>query len=319
MANPIEVAGGPYMRPSRDHSWLKVGADGTVTLRMGAVSTGQGHEQPLVQLVADRLGVDPDQIVYKSGDTDDLPAGRGNGGSSAMISGGAATVNVLDKVVDKAKAFAADILEASPGDIELKEGKFTIVGTDRSTTLIEVARRAEQQDAAGLSDTAASDDHQPQHVTFPNGCHMCEVEIDPDTGTVEIVRYSVVEDIGRVLNPMLAKGQMHGGIAQGAGQALGEAITYDAGTGQLLTASFMDYVMPRADDFPAMVIETREVPTKTNPLGVKGVGEAGTVGSMVATINAVCDALAPLGIRHFEMPATAHRVWDAIQAAKKAK
>lgn len=313
IANPIEVAGGPFIKPAKDTTLLKVASDGTVTLRIGSVSTGQGHETPLVQLVADRLGVSPDRITYRSGDTDDLPTGRGNGGSSAMAVGGAATVGVVNKVIETAKSFAADILEASVGDIAFKDGKFTIVGTDRSTSLFDVARRAEQQRSDGLTET---DEFQPVQVTFPNGCHMCEVEIDPETGSVQLQRYTVVEDIGTVLNPTLAHGQMHGGIAMGVGQALGERITYDADTGQLLTASFMDYVMPRADDFPRLVIETREVPTKVNPLGVKGVGEAGTVGSMVATINAVCDALKPLGVSHFEMPATPDRVWRAMQAAK---
>lgn len=313
IANPIEVAAGPFIKPAKDTAWLKVASDGSVILKLGSVSTGQGHETTMVQLVADRLGVAPEKIVYKSGDTDDLPQGRGNGGSSAMAVGGSATVGVVKKVVETAKILAADILEASAGDIEFKDGHFTIVGTDRSTTLIDVAKRAEQQRAEGLAET---DEFMPLQVTFPNGCHMCELEIDPDTGTVEILRYSVVEDIGKVINAQLAHGQMHGGIAMGVGQALGEQITYDPDTGQLLTASFMDYVMPRADDFPNLVIETREVPTKVNPLGVKGVGEAGTVGSMVATINAICDALKPLGVHHFEMPATPHRVWEVIQKAR---
>ena len=251
IANPIEVAAGPFVKPAKDTAWLKVASDGSVTLKLGSVSTGQGHETPMVQLVADRLGVAPDKIVYKSGDTDDLPQGRGNGGSSAMAVGGSATVGVVKKVIETAKVFAADILEASAGDIEFKDGRFTIVGTDRSTTLIDVAKRAEQQRADGLAET---DEWMPQQVTFPNGCHMCELEIDPETGTVEILRYSVVEDIGKVINAQLAHGQMHGGIAMGVGQALGEQITYDAETGQLLTASFMDYVMPRADDFPNIVI-----------------------------------------------------------------
>jgi aerobic carbon-monoxide dehydrogenase large subunit len=313
IANPIEVAGGPFVRPAKDTAWLKVAPDGAVTLKLGSVSTGQGHETPLVQLVADRLGVSPDQIVYRSGDTDDLPTGRGNGGSSAMSTGGSTTVGVVEKLIERGKVIAADILEASTADITFGDGTYTIVGTDRSTTLVDVARRAEREHPDGLVETH---DWLPANITFPNGCHMCEVEIDPETGTTEIVRYSVVEDIGRVLNAQLAHGQMHGGIAQGAGQALGEQMSYDPDTGQLVTASFMDYVMPRADDFPNLVIETREVPTKANPLGVKGVGEAGTVGSMVATINAVCDALKPLGIAHFEMPASPHRVWEVIQRTR---
>ena len=182
--------------------------------------------------------------------------------------------------------------------------------------LADVARHAQGKDPAGLSETA---EFMPPAVTFPNGCHMVEVEIDPETGVVEIERYSIVEDIGNVLNPKLAHGQIQGGVAMGVGQALGEVITYDAQSGQLISGSFMDYQMPRADDIPSVHLETRAVPTAVNPLGVKGVGEAGTVGSLVATINAVCDALSPLGIRHIEMPATPARVWAAIQDAKRAK
>ena len=184
-------------------------------------------------------------------------------------------------------------------------------------SLADIAKKAAaaSPDQGGLSAGAM---FQPPSVTFPNGCHVCEVEVDPDTGTVEVVSYVAVEDIGRVLNPLLAHGQIHGGVAQGMGQALFERIVYESGSAQLLTGSFMDYAMPRASDIPAITIEMREVPTKVNVLGVKGVGEAGTIGALSATINAICDALAPLGVRHLDMPATPDRVWAAIQEASKA-
>jgi carbon-monoxide dehydrogenase large subunit len=215
-------------------------------------------------------------------------------------------MQALDETIRTAARLAADQLEAAAADIEFDAGTFRVAGTDREVALTDVARTA-----GGF---AAAASFQPPGVTFPNGCHVCEV--DPETGEVEVQLYAVVEDIGRVLNPDLAHGQIHGGIAQGMGQALGEAIRYDPASGQLLTGSFMDYPMPRAADFPALSIETREVPTAVNPLGAKGVGEAGTVGALSATLNAVCDALAELGVRHIEMPATPARVWAAIQAAK---
>ena len=208
----------------------------------------------------------------------------------------------------------AQLLDARPDDIGFKDGRFPLTGTNRSVGLADVARLAEQKSPEGLTESA---EYAPSAVTFPNGCHMCEVEIDPETGVVRVVRYSVVEDIGTVLNPMLAHGQIQGGVAMGVGQALGEAIAYDADSGQLMTGSFMDYQMPRAEDVPLVALEMRSVPTATNPLGAKGVGEAGTVGSMAATINAVCDALAPLGITSIEMPATPARVWAAIRDAKQ--
>jgi carbon-monoxide dehydrogenase large subunit len=208
------------------------------------------------------------------------------------------------------------MLEADPDEIGFADGRFPLRGSNRSVGLADVARYAQGKSPAGLSETAA---FLPPAVTFPNGCHMVEVEIDPETGVVEIVRYSIVEDIGNVLNSKLALGQIQGGVAMGVGQALGELITYDAESAQLVSGSFMDYQMPRADDIPSVNIETRAVPTAVNPLGVKGVGEAGTVGSLVATINAICDALSPLGILHIEMPATPARVWAAIQEAKRGK
>jgi aerobic carbon-monoxide dehydrogenase large subunit len=315
IANPIEVAAGPFTKPRRDLTKLEVHADGTATLYAGSMSTGQGIETTLTELVARELGLPRDAIRYQAGDTDDLSDGRGNGGSGAMAVGGAATHRVVEKVIATGRALAAEILEAKPDDVGFADGRFALRGTNHSVGLADVARFAESKNPAGLSETA---EFMPPAVTFPNGCHMVEVEIDPETGVVKIVRYSIVEDIGNVLNPTLAQGQMQGGVAMGVGQALGEVITYDADSGQLISGSFMDYQMPRADDIPTVRIDTRAVPTAVNPLGVKGVGEAGTVGSLVATINAICDALSPLGIRHIEMPATPARVWAAIQDAKRA-
>jgi carbon-monoxide dehydrogenase large subunit len=316
MANPIEVAAGPFTKPRRDLTKLEVHSDGMVTLNAGSMSTGQGIETALTDLVARELGLPRDAIRYRAGDTDDLPDGRGNGGSGALAVGGVATHRAVEKMIATGRALAAEMLEAKLEDIGFADGRFPLEGSNRSVGLADVARYAEAKDRAGLSATA---EFLPPAVTFPNGCHMVEVEIDPETGVVKIERYSIVEDIGNVLNPKLAHGQIQGGVAMGVGQALGEVITYDPDSGQLISGSFMDYQMPRADDIPPVHLETRAVPTAVNPLGVKGVGEAGTVGSLVATINAVCDGLAPLGIRHIEMPATPARVWAAIQEAKRAK
>ncbi len=314
MANPIEVAGGPFTKPGKDHTKLVVHGDGTATLHAGVMSVGQGIETAFTDMVAEKLGLTRDKITYVFGDTDDLPTGRGNGGSSSIPVGGAATLGAIGKVIATGKTLAAALLEAKADDIEFRDGGFHLRGTNRSAGLADVAKLAEQRSPDGLAESA---EFMPPAVTFPNGCHMCEVEIDPETGTVTIVRYSIVEDIGNVINETLARGQIQGGVAMGVGQALGELIAYDAESGQLMTGSFMDYQMPRAEDVPMVHLQTRAVPTSVNPLGAKGVGEAGTVGSLVATINAVCDALAPLGVTHFEMPATPARVWNAIQAAQR--
>ena len=315
MANPIEVSAGPFTRPRKDTTRLEIHADGTATLYAGSMSTGQGIETTLTELAARELGLPREAIHYRAGDTDDLPEGRGNGGSGAMGVGGTATKRVVEKVIATGRALAAEMLDAAPEAIGFADGRFPLEGSNRSVGLADVARHARAKDPAGLAETA---DFMPPAVTFPNGCHMVEVEIDPETGVVTIERYSIVEDLGNVLNPTLAHGQIQGGVAMGIGQALGEVIIYDGDSGQLLSGSFMDYQMPRASDLPPVRIETRAVPTAVNPLGVKGVGEAGTVGSLVATINAVCDALAPLGVRHIEMPATPARVWAAIEEAKRA-
>lgn len=311
IANPIEVAGGPYAKPAPDWSEIRAHADGTVTLAAGAMSVGQGHETSLPQLVAQRLGIAPESVRYVQGDTDAIANGKGNGGSGGLILGGTAASLSVDDLIDKARHLAARELEASVHDIEYAAGVFRVAGSDLTITLGDVASTAEQGGASllGAGQFALS------QSTFPNGCHICEVEVDPDTGAVEVVGYTSVEDVGRVMNPKLVEGQIHGGVAQGIGQALMEQICYDE-TGQLLTGSFMDYAMPRASDMPAMRGENPETPTPLNPLGVKGVGEAGTVGALAATMNAVCHALQPAGVRHIDMPATPLRVWTALMEAR---
>jgi carbon-monoxide dehydrogenase large subunit len=309
LCNPIEVSGGPYTKPAKDMTRLEIAADGSATLISGSMSVGQGHETVFPALVAAQLGIPADRIVYRRGDTDLIAGGRDNGGSSGLCTGGSSVTIVVRKMIEKARALAADQLEVAPQDIEFARGRFTVVGTDRSTMLEAVAARV-----GGLVETG---DFLPEKVNFPNGCHICEVEIDPDTGMVDLVGYTCVEEVGRVINAALLEGQIHGGLVQGIGQILHEQIVHDRDSGQLLAGSFMDYQMPRAGDFPPFVITTREVPTSTNPLGAKGAGEAGTVGSMAATINAVCDALAPLGVVNIDMPATPGRVWEAIRRASQ--
>lgn len=314
IANLIESAGGPFGRPTGDRARLRLHSDGAVVLDSGAVSTGQGLETALAALVADKLGISADRVRYFQGDTDRMEVGRGSGGSSAIVVSGTTTALAVDRVIEEGCRIAADHFEAAPEDIRYEQGRFSVVGTDRIMDLEKVAALAEARSPnTGLS---AEADFQPSQVTFPNGCHACELEIDPETGMVELIRYVSVEDIGCVLEPVLVEGQMHGGIAQGISQALGEAMVHDPESGQVLTGSFMDYEMLRADRMPRIISECHEVPTKVNSLGAKGVGEAGTVGALVTTINAVCDALAPLGIRHFDMPATPARVWEAIHQAE---
>jgi len=313
IANPIEVAGGPYTKPERDNVRLRMRSNGTVTLYAGTMSVGQGLETALSRLAAERLGVPLERIQYLQGDTDLLPFGHGNGGSSGLSVGGTAVLEATEKLIETGRGLAAELIGVEAARVGFADGRFTVDGADQAVDLAEVARLAEGRNEDGLTEFV---EFQPAKVTYPNGCHMCEVEIDPDTGAVEIVGYSVAEDIGRVYNPLLARGQLHGGIAQGVGQALCENILFDESSAQLLSASFMDYAMPRADTVPRIAIESMCVPTAVNPLGAKGVGEAGTVGSLAATINAVCDALAPLGVNHIEMPATPDRVWAAIRGGR---
>jgi carbon-monoxide dehydrogenase large subunit len=297
---------------------IRFDRSGTVTILSGSITQGQGHETVYKQLVCDQLGLEWDEVRYVWGDTDKVAVGHGTGGSRSATLGGSALLLAADKVIDKAKKIAAHMLEAASQDIAFDDGVFTISGTDRKVTIQEVARAA--SNPAGLPDgvepgLVGTATYGAKMQNFPNGCHVCEVEIDPDTGTVEMVGYDVVDDVGTVMNPLLVKGQIHGGIAQGAGQALIEDIAFDPESGQLLTGSFMDYAMPRADDFSMFEVKSNPVPTATNPLGVKGCGEAGTVGALPAVTNAIVDALSHLGVRHIEMPATPERIWRAIRRA----
>jgi carbon-monoxide dehydrogenase large subunit len=310
ISNTIERAAAPSLEGAE----VRFDRSGTVTLLSGSNSQGQGHETVFKQLVCDRLGLDPNDAYYVQGDTDEVFFGEGTGGSRSATMAGSAFHNATEKIVTKARVIAAHMLQVDESDLKFGDGVFSTPKTNRTLSIKEIARDA--LDPAklphgmepGLSATAI---YSARLNNFPNGCHICEVEIDRDTGKIEIVRYSVVDDVGTVLNPMLLHGQIHGGIAQGAGQVLLEDIHFDA-EGQLVTASFMDYAMPRAHDFCAMKVESNPVPTKTNPLGVKGAGEAGCVGALPAVANAVVDALAEFGVRHIEMPATPERIWRAM-------
>ena len=310
IAMPIEMAGGV----GTDHAIVHAHPDGTVTLTTGTMSVGQGHETVLSALVAQRLAVPVSSIRYAQGDTDRIENGRGNGGSSGVIQGGSALAKAIDDLIAKGRELASEKLEAAVSDIEFSDGVFRIAGTDRSIRMSDLAREVESASASKtlLQGTGS---FAPGRPTFPNGCHICEVEIDPETGELRVVRYVSVEDVGRVLNAVLVDGQIHGGVVQGIGQALLEQICYDE-SGQLTTGSFMDYTMPRADDVPAIVSAHLETLTALNPLGVKGVGEAGTVGALSATMNAVNNALLPAGIRHLDMPATPMRIWKALHDAR---
>ncbi|MBK18609.1 MAG: carbon monoxide dehydrogenase [Rhodospirillaceae bacterium] len=298
---------------------IRFDASGSCTIFAGTFSHGQGHATVYAQMVSEWLGIPFESIQLEQGDTASVAAGRGTVASRSMVLGGSAMRHAADDVIENGKKFAAHLMEADPSDIEFAEGVFTIVGTDRSMSIIEVAKASfrpagiPQELGVGLDGTGAYAAIQP---SFPNGCHICEVEIDTETGTVDLVKYTVVDDIGVVINPMLADGQIHGGIAQGVGQALTEDVIFDKESGQLMTGSLMDYAMPFADTLPSFEMEFHEVPCKSNPIGVKGAGEGGTVGATPAVISAILDALAPLGVKDIEMPATSQRVWKAIESAQ---
>jgi aerobic carbon-monoxide dehydrogenase large subunit len=291
---------------------------GTVTLLSGSITQGQGHETVYKQLLCDRLGIDPGQVHYVQGDTEKVAIGEGTGGSRSAALGGSAVHLATERIVTKAKNIAAAILSADGSEIEFEDGLFSAPRSNRRLTIGEIARESlnpenlpEGMDLGLIAGATFSCKEQ----NFPNGCHICELEIDAETGEVEILRYSVVDDVGTVMNPLLLEGQICGGIAQGVGQVLMEDIRFDPASGQLLTGSFMDYAMPRAGDLSAIHCDSNPVPTKTNPLGVKGAGEAGNVGALPAVANALTDALSPLGIRHIEMPATPERLWRAVREA----
>ena len=314
LSNSIERAAAPGFEGAE----IRFDRGGTVTLVSGSVTQGQGHETIYKQLVCDRLGLDPADVQYVQGDTDKVFFAEGTGGSRSATLGGAAFAMASDKIVAKASRIAAKLLAVAESDLAFADGLFSSARSNRTLTIQDIARQSlnprNLPDGVepGLIETAI---YEAKAENFPNGTHICEVEIDAETGTVAIERYSIVDDVGTVMNPLLLEGQICGGVAQGVGQALMEDIAFDE-SGQLLTGSFMDYAMPRADNLSAIRLKSNPVPTKTNPLGVKGAGEAGCVGALPAVVNAVVDALSVLGIRHVEMPATPERLWRAITAAR---
>jgi carbon-monoxide dehydrogenase large subunit len=299
---------------------VRVHPTGSVTVFTGSHSHGQGHETTFAQVVADRLGVSMDNIEIIHGDTGRIPFGMGTYGSRSIAVGGSALMKALDKIEAKAKKIAAHLLEASAEDIEFKDGIFRVAGTDRTKTFADVSLAAYvphnfplETLEPGLNENAFYD---PTNFTYPSGAYICEVEVDPDTGETRIQKFTAVDDFGNVINPMIVEGQVHGGLGQGIGQAMLERCVYDNESGQLLSGSFMDYAMPHAIDLPNFTVETAKgTPCTHNPLGVKGCGEAGAIGSPPAVINAILDALAPLGVKDLQMPATPHRVWAAMHAA----
>ncbi|MDA0240718.1 MAG: xanthine dehydrogenase family protein molybdopterin-binding subunit [Proteobacteria bacterium] len=326
---PSAVAGALGARAGLyESAEIRVHPTGSVTLFTGTHSHGQGHETTMAQLISERLGMHTDDIDVVHGDTDKIQFGMGTYGSRSLAVGGEAVIRAVDKVIDKAKKIAAHILEASEADIEFTDGAFTVSGTDKSMAFGEVALAAyvphnypHETLEPGLDETAFYD---PLNFTFPGGCHICEVEVDPDTGNVDIVSFTAVDDIGRVINPMIVKGQVHGGVAQGIGQARLEGTVFDD-DGQLLTGSFLDYTMPRADNLPSFTVGNAVTLCTHNTLGVKGVGEVGAIGSPAAIMNAVHNAVAPFGVTHvalwesgvkdISMPATPEKVWEALNAA----
>ena len=317
--NAIEQAAGTAQP---EYAEIRFNPAGTAALLMGTKAQGQGHETMFKQILNERLGIDPHDVQFIDGDTDRVAFGMGTNGSRSTVLGGSALFMAAEKVIVKGKRLAGHLLEAGEQDIEFAEGTFKVKGTDKTVSLKAVAMAAfnptkwpKSGFEGGLYENAT---YLGEKDTYPNGCHVCEVEVDPETGEVKLDRYAVVDDVGTVMNPIGLKGQIHGGVAQGVGQILGEQVVWDRESGQLLTASFLDYTMPRADTMCSVEVKSNPVPTKYNPLGAKGAGEAGTVGAMPVVMNAVIDALAPLGVREMVMPATAENVWRAIQAAKGA-
>jgi carbon-monoxide dehydrogenase large subunit len=312
----LEVTG----PPAREMGGIRFREDGSVLLVSGSLNYGQGHAVTFAQIVSDQLGVPLDRFELLQGDSDELIAGSGTGGSRTVIAAGTALLHASAKVIENGMALAAHELEAAVEDIEFDTGVFKVAGTDRGIGILELAIRARELAGDGGElpeslDAELQEDTPPS--AFPNGCHVAEVEIDPDTGVVELSRYTVVDDFGTLINPMLVEGQVHGGIAQGVGQALLEDTLYDE-SGQLITGSYMDYALPRADEMPDFVFGSHPVPAKTNPLGAKGCGEAGTTGSLPAVMNAVVDVLLrEKGLAHFDMPATPLRVWSALNGCSE--
>jgi carbon-monoxide dehydrogenase large subunit len=316
MAYYLEATGGA----DSERAEIRFADDGYVDVYVGTQSTGQGHETAYVQLTADRLGIDGDKIRVKQGDTDMIPVGGGTGGARSLYSEGQAILVTAASVIEKGKQAASEALEAAVADIAFESGRFSIAGTDRGMDILELAahqrRRLSQSGGEGATQLDAAEVAAIGVHTFPNGCHMAEVEVDADTGSLAVLRYIVCDDVGKAVNPMIVRGQVHGGVAQGVGQAVMEHTVYDDSSGQLLSGSLMDYTLPRAADLPDIEVDLIEVPCASNPLGVKGAGEAGAVGSPPAVINAVVDALRSAGVRSIDMPATPERVWKALHEAQ---
>ncbi len=318
-ANAIERAASPSQP---EYAEIRFNPSGTAMVLVGTKSQGQGHETLYKQILNERLGLDPKDVKFIDGDTDRVAFGMGTNGSRSTVIGGGAAWKAADRIIEKGRKIAAHVLEASVEDIDFQQGQFTVRGTDKAMGLKEVAKTSFLLNKlppgleGGLYETAT---YAPKAETWPNGSHACEVEVDPGTGEVQVLGYWVVDDVGTMINPVGVKGQIHGGVAQGLGQALMERVVYDRESGQLLTGSFMDYAMPRAADMPHIEIENNSVPTQTNPMGAKGAGEAGTVGALPAVMNAVNHALASVGAAPIDMPATSERVWSAIQSATTQK
>jgi aerobic carbon-monoxide dehydrogenase large subunit len=308
--------------PSKEMGGIRFEADGTVTIITGTLDYGQGHAAPFAQVLSDKLGIPFERIRLLQGDSDELLAGGGTGGSKSIMHSGTALVEASAKVIDQGKQIASHVLEAAAADIEFAHGRFVIAGTDRAIGIMELADKLRSglnlpEGVPSTLDIRHVSDG-PGASTYPNGCHVCEVELDPDTGVIAVVKYSSVNDFGTVINPLIVEGQLHGGVIQGIGQALMEMTVYDE-DGQFLTGSFMDYALPRASDSPEVAVVDHPVPATSNVLGVKGCGEAGCAGSLTSVMNAVADALSEFGIPHMDMPATPYRVWRAIQDAKAAR
>jgi carbon-monoxide dehydrogenase large subunit len=317
------IAVGSYLEvtapPSPELGKIVFDPDGSVQLITGTLDYGQGHATPFAQVLCAQLGVPFESVKLVQGDSDIVHTGNGTGGSRSITATGQAIVESSKLVIEKGKRAAAHMLEASEADIEFADGSFTIAGTDRSIDIMELAKKLHDGKVPDGVPDSLDVDHtsEPVPSAFPNGCHVAEVEVDPDTGVVQIVRYSAVNDFGTVINPLLVEGQLHGGVVQGIGQALMEHVRYDE-SGQPITGSLMDYALPRAEDVPFMAVGDHPVPAKSNPLGTKGCGEAGCAGSLSTVVNAVVDALSDYGIKHIDMPLTPERVWRAIQDAKGA-
>jgi len=313
LGNYIEIATGA----PRERAQITVRPEGLVDVVIGTLSAGQGHETSFGQLIVEWLGMEPEQVRLVTGDTDLVPVGGGSHSGRSMRLGGVVMAKAADAIVEKGRQLAAWLLEAAPADIEFAARRFSVKGTDRSVDLFAVAAAALRPDAPAAlrGPLEATCDETVSTPSFPYGCAVCEVEVDPETGVVEIVHYTSVDDVGRAINPLIVDGQTHGAIAQGVGQAVWEECRYDAETGQLHSASFMDYAMPRADMLPAFATEISEVPSTSNPLGLRGGGEGGATPALAAVVNAVVDALAELGVEHIEIPVTPEHVWEAIRAA----